>query len=69
MQFAPVLLFSLHGGALADRVNKRKLLIWTNIVAALACYGIGSLVMIEKIQLWHVFVGAAVLGISSAIDG
>jgi MFS family permease len=24
--------------------------------------------MIEKIQLWHVFVGAAVLGISSAID-
>jgi MFS family permease len=68
VQFAPVLLFSLHGGALADRVNKRKLLIWTNIVAALACYGIGILVMIGKIQLWHVFVGAAVLGISSAID-
>jgi MFS family permease len=68
VQFAPVLLFSLHGGALADRVNKRKLLIATNIVAALACYGIGILVMIDRIQLWHVFVGAAVLGISSAID-
>ena len=68
VQFAPVLLFSLHGGALADRVNKRKLLIWTNIVAALACYGIGILVMVHKIELWHVFVGAAVLGISSAID-
>ena len=68
VQFAPVLLFSLHGGALADRVNKRKLLIWTNIVAALACYGIGVLVMAHKIELWHVFVGAAVLGISSAID-
>jgi MFS family permease len=68
VQFAPVLLFSLHGGALADRVNKRKLLIWTNIVAAIACYGIGILVVLEKIQLWHVFVGAAVLGISSALD-
>jgi MFS family permease len=68
VQFAPVLLFSLHGGALADRVNKRKLLIWTNIVAALACYGIGILVLTHTIQLWHVFVGAAVLGISSAID-
>lgn len=68
VQFAPVLLFSLHGGALADRVNKRKLLIWTNIVAALACYGVGILVMAHKIELWHVFVGAAVLGISSAID-
>lgn len=68
VQFAPVLLFSLHGGALADRVNKRKLLIWTNIVAALACYGVGILVVTQHIQLWHVFVGAAVLGISSAID-
>ncbi|CAN2171674.1 ProP Permeases of the major facilitator superfamily [Candidatus Nanopelagicaceae bacterium] len=68
IQFAPVLLFSLHGGALADRVNKRKLLIWTNIVAALTCYGIGILVIIDKIELWHVFVGAGVLGISSAID-
>ena len=68
VQFAPVLLFSLHGGALADRVNKRKLLIWTNIVAALACYGIGILVVTGHIKLWHVFVGAAVLGISSAID-
>jgi MFS family permease len=68
VQFAPVLLFSLHGGALADRVNKRKLLIATNIVAAIACYGVGILVMAEKIELWHVFVGAALLGISSAID-
>jgi MFS family permease len=68
VQFAPFLLLSLHGGALADRFNKRKLLIWTNIVAAIACYGIGILVMIEKIELWHVFVGAGVLGISSAID-
>jgi MFS family permease len=68
IQFAPVLLFSLHGGALADRVNKRKLLIATNIIAALACYGIGILVVTHHIKLWHVFVGAAVLGISSAID-
>jgi MFS family permease len=68
VQFAPFLLLSLHGGALADRFNKRKLLIWTNIVAAIACYGIGILVIIEKIELWHVFVGAGVLGISSAID-
>ena len=68
VQFAPVLFFSLHGGALADRVNKRKLLIWTNIVAAIACYGIGILVVTGHIKLWHVFVGAALLGISSAID-
>ncbi len=68
VQFAPVLFFSLHGGALADRVNKRKLLIATNVVAAIACYGVGILVVADLIQLWHVFVGAALLGVSSAID-
>jgi len=68
IQFAPVLLFSLQGGAMADRVDKRKLLIWTNIVAALACYILGLLVVTHHIKLWHVFACAAVLGISSAID-
>ncbi len=68
VQFAPVLLFSLHGGKMADRVNKRKLLIWTNLVAGVASVVIGILVVAKVIELWHVFVGAAVLGISSAID-
>lgn len=68
IQFAPVLLFSLQGGAMADRVDKRKLLIWTNVVAAIACYALGILVVTHVIQLWHVFVCAAVLGISSALD-
>lgn len=68
VQFAPVLLFSLHGGKMADRVNKRKLLIWTNAIAGLASLVIGILVIAKVIELWHVFIGAAVLGISTAID-
>jgi MFS family permease len=53
---------------MADRIDKRKLLIWTNVVAALACYALGILVVTDVIQLWHVFFCAAVLGISSALD-
>ena len=68
IQFVPVMLLSLHGGVLADRVDKRKLLIATNTLAALACYALGILVVAEVIELWHVFVCAAVLGIASAID-
>jgi MFS family permease len=49
VQFGPVLFFSLHGGALADRVNKRKLLIWTNTISGLASLTIGLLVISEKI--------------------
>jgi len=68
VQFTPVLIFSLQGGALADRIDKRKLLIWTNVVAAIACYALGILVVTHVIQLWQVFVCAALLGISSALD-
>jgi MFS family permease len=68
VQFAPVLFFSLHGGKLADRFNKRKVLILTNILGGSASLGLGALVITEHVQLWHVFVLAGVLGISTAID-
>jgi MFS family permease len=68
VQFAPVLFFSLHGGVLADRVNKRKLLIATNFVGALSSLGLGLLVLLGQVQIWHVFFFALTLGISSALD-
>ena len=68
VQFAPVLFFSLHGGALADRVNKRILLIFTNFVGALSSLGLGLLVLAGNVQVWHVFFFALTLGISSALD-
>jgi MFS family permease len=67
IQFAPVLLFSLQGGALADRVNKRKLLVFTNLIGALSSLGLGLLVVAGHVQVWHVFFFALTLGISSAL--
>jgi MFS family permease len=68
VQFAPVLFFSLHGGKFADRFNKRKVLVLTNAVGGAASLGLGVLVITDLIALWHVFVLAAVLGVSTAID-
>jgi MFS family permease len=68
VQFAPVLFFSLHGGALADRVNKRKLLIFTNFVGAISSLGLGLLVLAGNVKIWHVFFFALTLGIASALD-
>ncbi len=69
LQFAPVLLFSLHGGALADRFNKRRVLIATNIAGGLSSAVLGILVMAGVVALWHVFLLAFALGVSTAIDG
>ena len=68
VQFAPVLLFSLHGGAMADRIDKRKVLIATNVIGGAASIGLGLLVISDVVQRWHVFVLAGVLGIATAID-
>ncbi|MEY4967611.1 MAG: hypothetical protein RIQ73_310 [Actinomycetota bacterium] len=68
VQFAPVLLFSLHGGAIADRIDKRKVLIATNVIGGAASIGLGLLVISNVVALWHVFVLAGVLGIATAID-
>ena len=68
VQFAPILFFSLHGGKFADRFNKRKVLILTNVIGGAASLALGILVMTDLIALWHVFVLAAVLGIATAID-
>ena len=68
LQFAPSLLFSVYGGSLADRLNKRKLLIVTNGGSAFCALLLGILVMSHTVQLWHVYVLAVLLGTFGALD-
>ena len=69
VQFLPILLFSLHGGKFADRFNKRKALILTNVLGGASSLLLGILVVTESVYLWQVFALAGVLGLSNAIDG
>lgn len=68
VQFLPALLLSLYGGLLADRFNKRKLLLITNVGAGLSSVILGVLVMSGSVQLWHVYALAFLLGIFTAVD-
>ena len=68
LQFAPVLFFSLHGGALADRFDKRKVLVFTNMGGGLFAAVLGILVVTHHVELWHVFALAFLLGVASAVD-
>lgn len=68
LQFAPALLLSLYGGALADRGNKRKLLLFTQSGMGLAALLLGLLDVTGAVRLWHVMALAAILGVVSAID-
>jgi MFS family permease len=68
LQFGPALLLSLYGGALADRGNKRRLLLATQTGIALTALVLGLLDLSGAVRLWQVMALAAVLGVVSALD-
>ena len=68
LQFLPSLLFSMWAGALADRLNKRKLLILTNAGGGLTALILGILVLTHEVRMWHVYLLAFALGAFGALD-
>ena len=66
-QSLPMLLFSPMGGVLADRLQKRGLLLWIQALQCLISLIIGVLVAIDRIEYWHLVVTAAVQGASFAV--
>ncbi|WP_433052897.1 MFS transporter [Dactylosporangium sp. CS-033363] len=68
LQFTPVLLLTLYGGQLADRFDKRRLLLFANAASAVVATLLGVLVVIGIANLWWVFVTAALFGVISAIE-
>jgi MFS family permease len=68
LQFTPVLLLTLWGGKLADRYDKRHLLIAANAAFALTAMVFAVLVAAGVVRLWHVFLFAALLGVANAIE-
>src|SRR5215217_3569976 len=68
LQFGPTLVFSLFGGVLADRCDKRRILFATQTVMIAQAAMLGLLDVTGAVQLWHVYLLAMVLGVTSALD-
>ncbi len=68
LQFVPVLLLTLWGGVIADRLDKRKILFATQAALGLLALAMGALVVSDAVRLWHVYVFAALLGTVAALD-
>jgi MFS family permease len=68
LQFLPMLLFGPVGGLVADRVNKRHLLYFTQAAGGLLALVLGCLVVSDVVQLWQVYVLATLLGVVNVFD-
>lgn len=68
LQFGPTLLLSLWAGVLADRCDKRRLLVLIQSAMGLCALALGVLDVAHLVQLWHVYLLCFVLGCWSALD-
>ena len=68
-QFLPGFFFSLSGGTIADRFDRRKALIACNFFGSLISLSLGVLVISGKANLAAVTIAAFLLGTATAIDG
>src|SRR5207248_2576227 len=56
-------------GAAADRVNRQRLIVVVQGIAAALYLVLATLVMVDLVQFWHVLVFAFVIGSARAFDG
>ncbi|AEV81441.1 MFS transporter [Actinoplanes sp. SE50] len=68
LQFVPVMLLTLYSGRLADRYDKRKLLIVANTAFAVTAVSFAVIVASGIVQLWHVFLFALLFGIANSVE-
>jgi MFS family permease len=68
LQFGPILVLGAWAGALADRHDKRRLLVLTQSAAAALALVLGGLTLADVITIWMVWVLAGLLGIVVAMD-
>jgi MFS family permease len=69
LQFAPVLVFGVWGGVIADRVDKRRLMMATQSTTALLCAVLGALTIAGIVEVWQVWGVAFLLGMVAVVEG
>jgi MFS family permease len=64
----PVFLISPLGGLIADRHSRHRTVMATQISAMLLAFILAALTLTGRVEVWHIFVLAALLGVVNAFD-
>jgi MFS family permease len=68
LQFSPMLVFGAWAGLVADRLDKRRLLLATQTAMAVLALVLGTLTATGTVRLWMVYALALLLGVATAFD-
>jgi len=64
----PVFLIAPLGGALADRVNRHRVIVATQSAMMVLAFVLSWLTLAGTVQVWHIMVLASLLGVANAFD-
>jgi MFS family permease len=68
LQTLPVLLLGPYGGVIADRVDKRRLMIALQAAMGVQALALGLLTVTGTVRVWQIGILAAVLGLNNAFE-
>jgi MFS family permease len=64
----PLLIITPFAGVLADRLNKHKILLYTQTLSMIQAFVLAALVLSDNIRVWEIIVLSIILGIFDALD-
>ncbi|HXA09946.1 MAG TPA: MFS transporter [Chthoniobacterales bacterium] len=64
----PMIFLTMFGGSVADQFDKRRILVWTQVVQIVLALVVGFLIFTGRIQIWHIIAVAGLLGIAFAFE-
>lgn len=64
----PTLLLALPAGVIVERLDKRKIVIWMQLVALFQAFTLAALALTGKIEVWHIVVLSFILGTAGAFE-
>jgi MFS family permease len=65
----PILLFTLIGGVIADRRDRRQLLLASQYVQMTAAFTLAALVYFNVVHIWHILALSVMTGLAQAFGG
>jgi MFS family permease len=68
IRVVPIIVFSLWGGIVADRYDRRRVMFAAQTVMAIAAAGLGAATLLGRDSVWSIYVLTAVAAAASAFD-
>lgn len=66
--YLPYIVVSIFAGAFIDTHNKKKIMLWSDSIAAICSLGVLFLLLYERLEIWHIYIANGITGFMNAFQ-